>query len=434
MARPTTVSIVKCALLLGFTGLFGATLANRFMPSSHAQNGGGPPAAPAPTQTAPASTEKTAEQQFKNITVLKDMPASQLGPVMNFMAASLGVNCAFCHAEGEGGIDFAKDDKREKGTARKMIQMVMDLNNDNFNGRVSISCFTCHQGHEHTNGMIPLPVSPHENPPEESGPGAGGPGAGGPGRPGGAPGGPGGPGGAGRPGGPGAGAPNPAVEAIFDKFAQAIGGRAALDQAKSRVGKGAQTGGDGKSINIEVSQTAPNKLADALTMPQGVVMRVYDGAKGFMKGPRGAQEFGAMQINDLVHTDLGWAFNLKGRYTNSRQLGTEKIGDREVAVVMGMVSDSVRERLYFDTQTGLLLRVLVTERSLVGWIPTQIDYDDYRDVGGIKVPFSIKHSPIDARNNWTRKFTEIKLNVPVDDKIFVMPPPPPSPAAAPAKP
>ncbi|MGI8467339.1 MAG: photosynthetic reaction center cytochrome c subunit family protein, partial [Pyrinomonadaceae bacterium] len=58
---------------------------------------------------------ETAGQHFKNIKVLNDMPADQLGKVMNIMSASLGVNCNFCHVEG----DFAKDDKEEKQTARE---------------------------------------------------------------------------------------------------------------------------------------------------------------------------------------------------------------------------------------------------------------------------------------------------------------------------
>ena len=88
---------------------------------------------------------QTAGERFKNIKVLNDMPADQLGKVMNIFSASLGVECSFCHVPNA----FEKDDKPEKLTARKMIKMTFDINKDNFNNRPEVSCNTCHSGHEH---------------------------------------------------------------------------------------------------------------------------------------------------------------------------------------------------------------------------------------------------------------------------------------------
>ena len=71
-------------------------------------------------QNPPSSEEpKTTEQAFKNIKVLKGLPADQLIPSMQFISASLGVECEFCHVERA----FEKDDKKPKEAARKMIQM-----------------------------------------------------------------------------------------------------------------------------------------------------------------------------------------------------------------------------------------------------------------------------------------------------------------------
>jgi len=98
----------------------------------------------------------------------------------------------------------------------------------------------------------------------------------------------------------------------------------------------------------------------------------------------------------------------------------------------GLGIDGKGERLYFDAQTGLLLRRITTTPTIVGLIPEQVDYDDYRDVGGLKLPFTIRVTAIDSYNNSTRKFTEIKLNVPVDETKFKKPPAPaPSPATTP---
>src|SRR3954462_3545027 len=95
----------------------------------------------AQTATQTAKVE-TAGERFKNIKVLNDMPADQLGKVMNIFSASLGVECSFCHVPNA----FEKDDKPEKLTARKMIKMTFDINKDNFNNRPEVSCNTCHSG------------------------------------------------------------------------------------------------------------------------------------------------------------------------------------------------------------------------------------------------------------------------------------------------
>src|SRR5579872_1649452 len=85
---------------------------------------------------------KKAEEQFKNIQVLKGIPAEQLIPTMQFISASLGVECDFCHVQGA----FDKDDKKPKQTARKMMEMMFAINKDNFKGRRDVTCYSCHRG------------------------------------------------------------------------------------------------------------------------------------------------------------------------------------------------------------------------------------------------------------------------------------------------
>src|SRR5438128_6054788 len=85
---------------------------------------------------------KTAAQSFKNIQVMKDVPADDIIPAMQFISASLGVECTFCHVERA----FEKDDKKEKKFARYMIEMTMNVNKDNFEGKRSVTCFSCHRG------------------------------------------------------------------------------------------------------------------------------------------------------------------------------------------------------------------------------------------------------------------------------------------------
>ena len=91
-----------------------------------------------------ASGKKMTEEVYKNIQVLKGIPADLLPPTMQFVAASLGERCTFCHVQGAN----EKDDKEEKQTARRMMQMVLAINKDNFNGRTQVTCYTCHRGSE----------------------------------------------------------------------------------------------------------------------------------------------------------------------------------------------------------------------------------------------------------------------------------------------
>jgi hypothetical protein len=404
MARPTALSLLKCAFIILLLGIFVGVAAGLFSSSSQAQAkpdaGAVKPATQTPAPAAPA--EKPAEEVYKNIQVLKGMPAGQLMMAMNFMRASLGVNCAFCHVQNGNDWDFAKDEKRPKATARKMIQMVMGINKDSFGGQTRVSCFTCHRGNEHTNGMPPLPQIAPE----------------------------GGPGGAEPATTSGGGPAPPTADQLFDKFVEAVGGRAALEKAKTRVSKATQTTTDGRATNLEIAQAPPNKILLTATSPQGTQTRGYDGAKGWMQGPRGVAELSGDPLNQLLRwADFNWPLTLKSRFTATR-LGQEKIGDREVYVVTGQLSDTKRERLYFDVQTGLLMRDVVLEQSLIGNIPSQVDYEDYRDVGGVKLPFTVRLSLVDPWSSWTRKYSEIKADVPVDEKKFAMP----AAATLPAKP
>src|SRR5438876_1954885 len=88
--------------------------------------------------------DKPVDQVQKNIQVLRGLPSSQLLPVMHFMRTSLGVRCDYCHVAENG--KYWMDDKPAKQTARRMLQMVFDINKSNFGGRTVVSCNTCHRG------------------------------------------------------------------------------------------------------------------------------------------------------------------------------------------------------------------------------------------------------------------------------------------------
>jgi hypothetical protein len=101
--------------------------------------------------------------------------------------------------------------------------------------------------------------------------------------------------------------------------------------------------------------------------------------------------------------------------------GYEKVGDRETVVLRGALPDKRPVRYFFDKETGLLLRRIVSTETAIGVDPEQTDYEDYRDIGGVKVPFTIRTSYLDTNYSSLRKFTEVKHNQQIDDAQFKMP-------------
>lgn len=98
--------------------------------------------------------EQTASQRFKNVQVLKDMPASQFIDLMHYFTLSLGQECEMCHKES----DFASDELKDKVVARKMITMTMQINEQYFDGKTEVRCYSCHHGARHPH-IAPMPAA-----------------------------------------------------------------------------------------------------------------------------------------------------------------------------------------------------------------------------------------------------------------------------------
>jgi hypothetical protein len=357
----------------------------------------------APEQTpaaAIAPQEKTVEQVQKNIKVLKGLPQSQLIPVMNFFSASLGVRCTFCHVNNNGVWAFDSDEKPEKDRAREMITMVLGVNKTTFKGGVEVSCYTCHRGNRNPVGspQLPLPIPS----PRPSAPAA-------------------------VPGAQASPTPRPAMpsaDEIINKYVAAIGGQAAIDKLKTRVMKGNIKTSSGVTLTYEIEQSAPDRAHEMFMSEQGVLERAVSGNIGWEKNPQGLRDITGQQLADLkMSLQLFRNLKLKEQYTSFRVGGRkEKIGERDVYVLTGITADKKRERLFFDAENGLLLRRVTYTETMIGIIPEQTDFEDYREVDGVKLPFTVRVSSVDAGNPVsTRTFTEIKLNVPVDDSKFKKP-------------
>jgi hypothetical protein len=91
--------------------------------------------------------EELAQTHFNNVKVeaLKNLPESEFINRMHYFSWALNRNCDFCHVPRK----FHSDEKKEKETARKMVEMVAAIDHDHFEGHLAVDCFTCHEGHAH---------------------------------------------------------------------------------------------------------------------------------------------------------------------------------------------------------------------------------------------------------------------------------------------
>jgi photosynthetic reaction center cytochrome c subunit len=353
------------------------------------------PAAPA------ADAPKTAEQAFKNIQVLKGTPADQLQPAMQFISNSLGVECEFCHVRDQ----FEKDDKKAKATARTMIQMQMAINREHFKGETEVTCNSCHHGAERP---AAIPIIADEEPKRPEGP---------------------------RPDAAQQPPALPSADQIIDKYVQAIGGAEALQKVSSRVEKGTISFG-GRQFPVDVMAKAPNKRISTVHTPNGDNVTAFDGHAGWLGNPGGrpprdmnAQEIDAVSFDSTFYLPV----ELKKMFRQLRVRPAEKIGGKEMYQLIGGREGKPPMRLFFDKESGLLVRTIRYAETPLGRNPTQVDYADYRNEGGVKTPF--QWTVARPLGRFTIQVSEVQQNVPIDDLKFEKPLVAPAPAAekAPAK-
>jgi photosynthetic reaction center cytochrome c subunit len=351
------------------------------------------PAPPAPASV--ASTPKLAEEQFKNMQALKGIPAEQVIPAMQFIAASLGVECAYCHVEHAN----EKDDKKTKVTARKMINMMMAINKENFEGHREVTCYSCHRGAAQPVGT-PIITDEEPRPAAEEGK---------------------------KPGEEKA--PLPGAEQLLDKYLAAVGGADALQKITSRVQKGTLTAFGGQHFPMDVYSKAPDKRFSVMHLQGGDSVTAFDGKQGWLSLPGRVHMMSAAE-NDAarIDADLYFAAHVKTLYQKFRVEAGEKIDGHETYLVVGRSEGQPPLRLYLDKESGLLLRLIRYAETPLGRNPTQTDYADYRDTNGVKLSF--RWTLARPGNRFTIQVEQVQQNVPVDDAKFVPPPPP----AVPLKP
>jgi photosynthetic reaction center cytochrome c subunit len=348
-------------------------------------------------QTAGPAQPQTAETVFKNIQVLKGIPVDDFMDTMGIMSAALGWDCSECHMG--AGTDTVKweADTEKKRTARRMTLMVAAINRNNFGNRQVVTCWTCHRGRDIPVTMPTIdtvygePLLEADEIVRQF------------------------PGGA-------------SADQILDKYLQALGGIERLASVTSFVATGTSEGfrGFGGGGTVQIFAKAPDQRATIIKFDESIgrqdAIRTFDGRSGWVSAPLAVVPRYALGGSELdgarLDAQLSFPAQIKKVLTQLRVGPPDDIDGREVDVVQGNGSRGLVATLYFDKQSGLLVRMVRFGSSPIGRAPTQVDFADYRDVpgAGIKMPFRWTFGWLNGRD--TIEIKDVRINAPVDASVF----------------
>jgi hypothetical protein len=345
----------------------------------------------------PSTLVQMADTAFKNVQVLKGIPVDEFMGTMGLFAAALSADCSACHTGAGTEAPKWEEDTPRKRTARRMIQMVQTINRDNFNGRQQVTCWTCHRGTPQPLVTPPLDRmygEPVFDPPDLVRPATSG---------------------------------EPTADQIFDKYIEALGGVERLTALKSYVAKGTSIpfGDVGKGYSTEIYAQAPNKLVTLVHEQEGDMARSFDGTTGYFLLPLTVVEeypwTGGALEGARLDAEMAFPAGIKSYLTNWRVGFPQTINGQDVRVVQGTGPSGLMATFYFDKQSGLLVRMQRYVSSPVGRVPTQLDYEDYRPVARVMMPFKYSYSWLSGRDEFT--ITDVQPNVAIDPAKFGKPTP-----------
>lgn len=342
------------------------------------------------------------EEAFKNIQVLRGIPVNEFMGTMGFFSASLSMNCTDCHVtESAGDWNRYADDTPLKQTARRMVLMENLINRSDFGMVRMVTCYTCHRGTqkpEITPSLLeqygaPPPSDPDRvemlpNAPADT---------------------------------------TAAAEQILDKYIQAIGGAQALAKLTSFTAKGTYAGFDTdfQKVPADLSAKAPNQRTVTNHLTGGDNTTTFDGSEGWLAAADRPLPYIQLVGGDLdgakLDADLCFPGSIKQDLTkwHAGFPGTT-INDKPVLVVEGVAANGTPVKLFFDKQSGLLVRQARFINTAVGMTPLDVDYSDYRAVAGVKMPFKWQMTWVDGQS--TTELASVQPNAQVAAAKFAKPP------------
>jgi hypothetical protein len=342
------------------------------------------------TASASAVTQPAAAGSNRpNLHVLQSLPESQLFPLMNLISGSLGVRCDFCHVQvtpdlaktpsNVGGWAWDRDDKPQKRKAREMMQMVVELNTGRFKGESRITCFTCHRRSTQPERTPPLPPEPGSATTPTA-------------------------------------ATLPSADRIWTNYVNAVG------VADDVPGTGTIISGwddrpEGRYGKVEIILAGGNRYRATVSTPGGSSSQGMDGDVGWIATNDRVQRLSSGDLARMRRIAMRYRA-IKERPATLQVVGVERVADRDVYVATTRIDPITTWTLYFDVVTGLLRRERTTTETMLLPLEEQVDYDDYRVVSGVQLPFHVRVSDGAPYDTVTRTFLRIQRNVSVDEAVF----------------
>jgi len=343
------------------------------------------------TTIAAAQQPGSAGEKRPKLEVLQALPEDQLFPLMNRVANSLGVACDHCHVQATpdlsrtpfnmGGWAWDRDDKPPKRRAREMMKMVVDLNTTRFRGESKVTCYTCHRGGTQPSRLPPLPP-PHPGSSRTAAP-----------------------------------TPLPSADRVWAAYVAAVGAVDGSPPGTGTVIRGWDDRPEGRYGKFEITVAGSDRYYVTLNGPELTLKQGLQGDAAWGQSNGGVQQLSPADVARMKRIAMRYR-PLKERPSGLRVVGVERIDDHDAYVLDGRIDSVTTHRMYFDVVTGLLRREITATETLLIPLEDQVDYDDYRDVGGVQLPFRIRNSDGAPYTTTTRIIMEIRRNVPVADSLF----------------
>jgi hypothetical protein len=297
------------------------------------------------------------EEVFKNIQSFKGVPANDLIPAMEFMCASMDYKCMNCH----NVQDFAAETEMIK-TTRRMIDLQRDINEKHFNGRLEVTCMTCHNKKGHP-VSTPLPAGitiQHE-------------------------------------------------ELINQVAAEKLVAKHMMTAGLTNgflVLKGTLTAPNDQTHEIE---TKPLELIQG---PRGEFRLTSPGREILSDGSK--LWYGGSEMTDeprAIFSRLGRTYSSELAFSGLNGLttaGKNYVGKDVAIVAMGFrPATQSAEQMLFAQKSGLLVRVVNVRRSTIGNVVSAMDYADYRALGTLRVPMRVTFTSATG-DKWVMRFTSVE--------------------------
>jgi len=346
------------------------------------------------SQAAPQPQPPMAENVYLNVQVLKGMPVDQFNDTMGMFASALLLDCVGCHDPKitSDPKAFAASTPRIQ-RARQMVVMMNTLNKMYFGGQQRVTCFTCHNGDPQPERSPSLRLQYSELVDDPSSlkfyPDIA----------------------------------APPAEKILARYIQALGGAGRLAAFTSYAATGTYHGFEtsDQDVPLEIFSRAPDQRTMIARDGGKEFIWAYNGRNGWRVQPDTPiplVEFtGSNLTGSRIDAMVFFPAGILKAFTQW-QVGYADIDDRQVEVVRGTTAGQNPVNLYFD-DSGLLVRVVRWNNTGAGPVPVQTDYSDYRDVGGIRMPFHWVATWTNGQS--TIQLKDVRPNVAIDEARFARP-------------